>query len=38
VVADGNQVEAVKDLTDGNGANVVLDFVAEEGARTRASR
>ncbi|MBV9792418.1 MAG: NAD(P)-dependent alcohol dehydrogenase [Actinobacteria bacterium] len=32
VVADGNQVEAVKELTDGNGANVVLDFVAEEGA------
>jgi NAD+-dependent secondary alcohol dehydrogenase Adh1 len=32
VVADGNQVEAVKDLTNGNGAEVVLDFVAEEGA------
>jgi len=32
VVADGNQVEAVKDLTDGAGADVVLDFVAEEGA------
>ena len=32
VVADGNQVQAVKDLTNGNGANVVLDFVAEEGA------
>jgi NAD+-dependent secondary alcohol dehydrogenase Adh1 len=32
VVADGNQVEAVKDLTGGKGANVVLDFVAEEGA------
>src|ERR1700760_2065215 len=32
VVADGNQVQAVKDLTDGNGAHVVLDFVAEEGA------
>jgi NAD+-dependent secondary alcohol dehydrogenase Adh1 len=32
VVADGNQVEAVKDLTNGNGAQVVLDFVAEEGA------
>jgi NAD+-dependent secondary alcohol dehydrogenase Adh1 len=32
VVADGNQVEAVKDLTNGNGAHVVLDFVAEEGA------
>jgi NAD+-dependent secondary alcohol dehydrogenase Adh1 len=31
VVADGNQVEAVKDIT-GGGANVVLDFVAEQGA------
>ncbi len=32
VVADGKQVDAVKDLTDGEGADVVLDFVAEEGA------
>jgi NAD+-dependent secondary alcohol dehydrogenase Adh1 len=32
VVADGGQVEAVKDLTDGAGAEVVLDFVAEQGA------
>jgi NAD+-dependent secondary alcohol dehydrogenase Adh1 len=32
VVADGTQVDAVKDLTDGAGADVVLDFVAEEGA------
>jgi NAD+-dependent secondary alcohol dehydrogenase Adh1 len=32
VVADGTQVEAVKDLTAGEGADVVLDFVAEEGA------
>jgi len=32
VVADGNQVDAVKDLTNGNGAHVVLDFVAEQGA------
>jgi NAD+-dependent secondary alcohol dehydrogenase Adh1 len=31
VVADGTQVEAVRDLT-GGGANVVLDFVAEQGA------
>jgi NAD+-dependent secondary alcohol dehydrogenase Adh1 len=31
VVADGGQVDAVKDLT-GGGANVVLDFVAEQGA------
>ncbi len=32
VVADGSQVEAVKDLTGGHGADVVLDFVAEQGA------
>jgi NAD+-dependent secondary alcohol dehydrogenase Adh1 len=32
VVADGSQVDAVKDLTGGTGANVVLDFVAEQGA------
>ena len=32
VVADGSQVDAVKDLTGGKGANVVLDFVAEQGA------
>jgi NAD+-dependent secondary alcohol dehydrogenase Adh1 len=32
VVADGGQVDAVKDLTGGNGADVVLDFVAEDGA------
>jgi NAD+-dependent secondary alcohol dehydrogenase Adh1 len=32
VVADGGQVNAVKDLTGGAGANVVLDFVAERGA------
>ena len=32
ILADGNQVDAVKDLTNGNGAEVVLDFVAEEGA------
>jgi NAD+-dependent secondary alcohol dehydrogenase Adh1 len=31
VVADGGQVDAVKDLT-GGGAQVVLDFVAEQGA------
>src|SRR6188768_3641871 len=28
VVADGKQVEAVQDLTDGAGADIVLDFVA----------
>ncbi len=32
VVADGSQVDTVKDLTDGAGADVVLDFVAEQGA------
>jgi NAD+-dependent secondary alcohol dehydrogenase Adh1 len=32
VVADGRQVDAVKDLTGGTGAEVVLDFVAEQGA------
>ena len=32
VVADGGQIDAVKDLTGGTGAEVVLDFVAEQGA------
>ena len=32
VAADGGQVRAVQDLTDGRGAHVVLDFVAEQGA------
>ena len=32
VVADGSQVEAVRELTGGSGAEVVLDFVAELGA------
>ncbi|WP_433062832.1 NAD(P)-dependent alcohol dehydrogenase [Dactylosporangium sp. CS-033363] len=32
VVADGGHVQAVLDLTGGRGADVVLDFVAEEGA------
>jgi NAD+-dependent secondary alcohol dehydrogenase Adh1 len=32
VVADGKQVDAVRDLTGGAGAEVVLDFVAEQGA------
>ena len=32
VVADGGQVEAVRNLTGGRGANVVLDFVAEQDA------
>ena len=32
VVADGRQVDTVKEMTDGLGADVVLDFVAEQGA------
>ena len=32
VVADGSQVAAVQELTGGAGADVVLDFVAEQGA------
>jgi NAD+-dependent secondary alcohol dehydrogenase Adh1 len=32
VVADGTHIDAVKDLTGGAGADVVLDFVAEQGA------
>ncbi len=32
VVADGNQVEAVRQLTGGNGAEAVIDFVGEGGA------
>jgi NAD+-dependent secondary alcohol dehydrogenase Adh1 len=32
IVADGRQVTAVADMTGGRGADVVLDFVAEQGA------
>jgi NAD+-dependent secondary alcohol dehydrogenase Adh1 len=32
VLADGSQVEAVLDLTGGNGAEAVIDFVGEGGA------
>jgi NAD+-dependent secondary alcohol dehydrogenase Adh1 len=32
VVGDARQVQAVQELTDGKGAEVVLDFVAEQGA------
>ena len=38
MVADGGQVEAVLDLTGGHGAEVVLDFVAEEGAESEGVR
>jgi NAD+-dependent secondary alcohol dehydrogenase Adh1 len=34
VVADGGQVAAVAELTGGAGADVVLDFVAEQGAES----
>jgi NAD+-dependent secondary alcohol dehydrogenase Adh1 len=36
VLADGHQVDTVLDLTGGNGAEVVLDFVAEQGAQQDA--
>ncbi|WP_028921610.1 NAD(P)-dependent alcohol dehydrogenase [Pseudonocardia acaciae] len=36
VLADGGQVDAVLDLTDGRGADVVFDFVAEQGAENEA--
>jgi NAD+-dependent secondary alcohol dehydrogenase Adh1 len=36
VVADGTQVDQVKELTGGDGAEVVLDFVGEEGAEKDA--
>jgi NAD+-dependent secondary alcohol dehydrogenase Adh1 len=34
IVSDGGQVTATRDLTDGRGADVVLDFVAEQGAES----
>ncbi len=36
VVADGSHLERVLELTDGKGAEVVLDFVAEGGAEREA--
>lgn len=35
VKADGNEVEAVKALTDGVGAEAVIDFVGEKGTTTK---
>lgn len=35
MLADGNQVEAVADLTGGAGAHVVLDFVGEKGTESQ---
>ena len=32
VESDGTQVQTVADMTDGEGADIVLDFVAEQGA------
>ena len=32
ILVDGGQVDAVLDITDGHGAEVVLDFVGEKGA------
>ncbi len=36
VVADGSQVDKVKDITDGQGAEVIIDFVGEQGAQQDA--
>jgi NAD+-dependent secondary alcohol dehydrogenase Adh1 len=36
VLADGSQVEKVKDITDGQGAEVIIDFVGEQGAQQDA--
>ena len=36
MVADGKHVDAVKELTGGQGAHVVFDFVAEQGAEMDA--
>jgi len=36
VVADGNQVAKVKEITDGQGAEAVIDFVGEAGAEQDA--
>lgn len=36
MLADGNEVDVVKEMTDGAGAEVVIDFVAERGVEKRA--
>ena len=36
VLSDGSHVDAVKDLTNGKGGDVVFDFVAEQGAELDA--
>src|SRR5205085_12547338 len=37
VVADGTHVAKVKELTDGKGAEAVIDFVGEQGAEHEAA-
>jgi NAD+-dependent secondary alcohol dehydrogenase Adh1 len=36
VLADGKHVEKVKEITDGQGAEVIIDFVGEQGAQQEA--
>ncbi|CAN5647972.1 NAD(P)-dependent alcohol dehydrogenase [soil metagenome] len=36
VLADGTEIDRVKEMTDGKGAEVVIDFVAERGVEKRA--
>ncbi len=38
VVADGTEVDAIKELTDGNGAEAVIDCVAEKGVEKEAPK
>lgn len=38
VVADGGHIDKVKDITNGNGAEAVFDFVAERGVEKEAPR
>jgi NAD+-dependent secondary alcohol dehydrogenase Adh1 len=38
VLADGKHVEKVKEITDGQGAEVIIDFVGEQGAQQEAVR
>ena len=38
VVADGTQVDRVLELTDGHGAEVVMDFIGEQGAELDATK
>jgi NAD+-dependent secondary alcohol dehydrogenase Adh1 len=38
VVADGRQIDTVKEMTDGKGAEVVIDFVGERGVEKEAPK